>query len=127
MTHLTKHGVGTDHADSLGACNAVCVDGTNARTIVKEDVTASLLENLSVYPVPSKGVFDVKLTNVTLQTDILLFDTTGKLIERKVISAENSSANIITIGNYNLSSGIYLLKVINQNESVTKKVIVSKD
>lgn len=128
MTHLTKHGVGTDHADKLGGCNATCVDNTSAKEIVKTEVpTESISDNISVYPVPSQGVFDIKLTLNNLQTDILLFDTNGKLIERKVISAEDSSSNIITIGNYNLSSGIYILKVINQNESYTKKLLVTKN
>lgn len=127
MTHLTKHGVGTDHADSLGGCNAVCVNNYSSKSIVNTVQETSISENISVYPVPSRGVFDIRLTNVSLRTDFLLFDTNGKLIERKTISAENSSDNIITIGNYNLSSGIYLLKVINQNESYNRKIIVSKD
>ena len=62
-----------------------------------------------------------------MQTDILLFDYTGKLIERKSISKEISSENIITIGNYNLASGFYLLKIITKNEIVTKKLIISKN
>ena len=129
MTHLTKHGVGTDHADTLGACDATCVDNTSSKstTKVSVDPQPSISDNLNIYPNPSKGVFDVKLTNVTLQTTLILFDTAGKMIERKVISAENSSNNIVTIGNYRLSSGIYLLRVINKNESVTKKLMVSKD
>lgn len=129
MTHLTQHGVGTDHPDKLGACDATCVDNTNSRatTKVSIDPEPSINDNLSVYPNPAKGVFDVKLTNMTLETTLILFDTAGKMIERKVISAENSSNNIVTIGNYGLSTGIYILKVINQNESVSRKLMVSKD
>ena len=128
MTHLTQHGVGTSHADSLGACNATCVDSTSNRgfTNTTEDIY-SLEDNLTVYPNPSKGVFDVKLTKVTLKTDIILLDISGKIIDRKVISKENSSNNIVTIGNYNLSSGLYLLRIVNQDESVTKKLIVTQN
>jgi hypothetical protein len=129
MTHLTKHGRGTDHADSLGACNATCVDSTSSKSTGDNNnsFTTSIKDNLNVYPNPSKGMFDVRLTGVGLETAIILFDINGKLIERKVISAENSEQNIITIGNYNLSSGIYLLKITNQNESISKKIIVTKD
>jgi hypothetical protein len=128
MTHLTNHGAGTSHADSLGACNATCVDGFNAKGATKTVLSStSLNDNLLVYPNPSSGIFDVKLTSVELDTNIFLFDINGKLIERKTISKENSSQNIITIGNFNLSSGIYLLKIVNQNEAITKKVIITKD
>ena len=129
MTHLTKHGRGTDNADSLGACNATCVDSTSSKSTGDNNnsFTTSIKDNLNVYPNPSKGMFDVRLTGVGLETAIMLFDINGKLIERKVISAENSEQNIITIGNYNLSSGIYLLKITNQNESISKKIIVTKD
>ena len=129
MTHLTKHGVGTDHADSLGACNATCVGSSSGKGLddTKTSFTASISDNLNVYPNPSQGIFDIRLTGVGLETNIMLFDINGKLLERKMISAENSEQNIITIGNYNLSSGIYLLKIVNQDESVTKKLLVTKD
>lgn len=127
MTHLTKHGVGTDHADTLGACNAVCVDNTIAKSASKTSFTnTSIEDNLSIYPNPSNGIFDIKLTTVNLQTELFLFDTTGKLIERKSISKENSAGNIITMGNYNLASGIYLLKIMNKEETITKKLIIEK-
>ncbi|ARV05354.1 hypothetical protein BTO04_01005 [Polaribacter sp. SA4-10] len=127
MTHLTKHGVGTDHADTLGACNAVCVDNTNARATSKTSFTTTSIEdNLLIYPNPSNGIFDIKLTSVNLQTELFLFDTTGKLIERTSITKENSAENIITMGNHNLASGFYLLKIITENESVTKKLIIEK-
>ncbi|ARV05352.1 hypothetical protein BTO04_00995 [Polaribacter sp. SA4-10] len=127
MTHLTKHGVGTDYADTLGACNAVCVDNTNARSASKTSFTTTSIEdNLLIYPNPSNGIFDIKLTSVNLQTELFLFDTTGKLIERTSISKENSAENIITIGNHNLASGIYLLKIINKEETITKKLIIEK-
>ena len=60
------------------------------------------------------------------KTNIYLFDTTGKLIAHKSISKENNSGDLIRIGNYNLSSGIYLVKIITKHKAVTKKVIVEK-
>ncbi len=130
MKHLTLHGVDTDHADSLGACTATCVGGgANAKGDTKSSVATvpSLNDNLSIYPNPSNGIFDIRLTAVSLDTNIFLFDTTGKLIERKFISKEESSDNIVTIGNFNLSSGLYILKIITKNETVSKKLIITKD
>ena len=127
MTHLTKHGVGSDHADTLGGCNAVCVDNYSARKSSKQGVTTTSIEdNLTIYPNPSRGIFDIKLTAVQMKTNIYLFDTTGKTIEHKYISEENSSENIITMGNYNLASGFYILKIVTSDETVTRKLIVEK-
>jgi hypothetical protein len=87
-------------------------------------VSDSLEEALAIYPNPSRGVFNIKLKTFNVQTEIYLFDTTGKLIARKTISKEGNSGNTIAIGNKNLSSGIYLVKIMTKNETVTKKVIV---
>lgn len=110
-----------------------CDDSTAQKTAVKTSVkeavdteTISFEEELEVYPNPSKGVFNIKLSKVNVQTDIYLFDTTGKLISRKSISKENNSGDLIRIGSNNLSSGIYLVKIITNNKAVTKKVIVEK-
>jgi hypothetical protein len=84
----------------------------------------SFEEELLIYPNPSKGVFNIKLSAFNVETEIYLFDTTGKLIERKSVSKEDNSGNIIRIGSSNFASGIYLVKIITKEETVTKKVIV---
>jgi len=128
MTHLTQHGVGTDHADSLGGCNATCTTNNSSKGVTKtEENFYNLLDNLNVYPNPSNGIFDIKLTSISSETSVLLFDTTGKLIERKTISKENSTNNIVTVGNYNLASGIYLVKISNNKETISKKLIVARN
>ncbi len=126
-SHL-KHGLGTGHADSLGGCSATCITTIGQKSKSKQSNFnfASIEDNLRIYPNPSNGIFDIKLTVINLQTNILLFDSVGKLIESKSISKENSSENIITVGNNNLASGIYLLRVINKNETITKKLIIEK-
>jgi hypothetical protein len=106
-----------------------CDTYTEQKTAVKEAVSSvpdSIEETLVIYPNPSRGVFNIKLAIFNVETEIYLFDTTGKLIARKSISKENNSGNMIAIGNNNLSSGIYLVKIITKNETVTKKVIVEK-
>jgi surface protein len=106
-----------------------CDTSTAQKTTVKTAVDTEIIsfeEELQVYPNPSKGIFNIKLSTVNVQTDIYLFDTTGKLIVRKSISKENNSRDLIRIGNNNLSSGIYLVKIITNNKAVTKKVIVEK-
>jgi hypothetical protein len=110
-------------------CDTSTAQKTTVKTAAKKAVDTAITsfeEELQVYPNPSKGVFNIKLSTVNIQTDIYLFDTTGKLIVTKSISKENNSGALIRIGNNNLSSGIYLVKIITNNKAVTKKVIVEK-
>ncbi|MFT5254414.1 MAG: hypothetical protein ACI87N_003484, partial [Flavobacteriales bacterium] len=60
------------------------------------------------------------------QTEIYLFDTTGKLIARTSVSKENNSGSPVRIGNNNLSSGIYLVKIITKEDTVTKKLLIQR-
>ena len=70
---------------------------------------------LSIYPNPSKGIF-----NISIQEDanVTVNDILGKVIYTKKVKAGN---NTIDISNY--QSGMYLLNIINENGSVTKKLI----
>ncbi|TVZ55206.1 putative secreted protein (Por secretion system target) [Lutibacter sp. Hel_I_33_5] len=117
MQHLTKHGIGTDHADSLGACNAQCV--TN-QTILARTKTINL-SSVTTYPNPSNGIFEVRLSKAEDNTRLLLFDLTGKLILHKTISTKKAS-----MGSNNLPSGVYILKVIYNDSISTKKLIIEK-
>jgi hypothetical protein len=104
-----------------------CDSTPDQKTTVKDVLSNGISlfeENLKVYPNPSKGIFNIKLANLNVQTEIYLFDTTGKLIARTSVSKENNSGSPIRIGNYNLSSGIYLVKIITKEETLTKKVII---
>ncbi|MFT4544819.1 MAG: hypothetical protein ACI9EQ_001282 [Bacteroidia bacterium] len=79
--------------------------------------------NVSVYPNPSNGVFNLNFTNIDAKTNIFLFDMTGRLMEQKSITSAEASQNIL-IGNNVLSSGAYVIRVISGEKSITKKVIV---
>ncbi|MFN0728958.1 immunoglobulin-like domain-containing protein [Polaribacter gochangensis] len=127
MKHLLLHGADTSHGDSLGDCNATCIT-PNSNPIPVANDSENLLNNLefNVYPNPSKGVFQLKIANIKAGTQLNLMDVTGKLVSRKTITSEAMSQNI-TIGNRNLPSGIYILKIVSKEETITKKLIVSQE
>jgi hypothetical protein len=106
-------------------CDTYTEQKTSIKTAVAS-VSDFIEETLAIYPNPSRGVFNIKLAIFNVETEIYLFDTTGKLIARKSISKENNSGNMIAIGSNNLSSGIYVVKIITKDKAVTKKVIVEK-
>jgi hypothetical protein len=78
------------------------------------------LNNVSIYPNPSKGIFTLSLGDIE-PTSIVIYDITGKII--------SSNKNIITT-NYetsldisNASSGIYFVKIEADNQSIVKRII----
>ena len=74
------------------------------------NVTESTLEEVSVYPNPSNGVFNVNTSlNETLNANV--FDVAGKLIYTSTLS--NSS----TIDLSNFGKGTYILELSNSNGS----------
>ena len=129
MQHLSNHGVGTSHADKLGACDATCISDTNttiATSIENNNLTINnQLENVLVYPNPSNGVFEIRISNLKIGTELSLIDYTGKQIDYKKISSNNNQK--ILFGNKQLPSGIYFLRIRSTEETIVKKLIVQKE
>tara|TARA_R110001592_G_scaffold178278_3_gene419000 strand:+ start:774 stop:3533 length:2760 start_codon:yes stop_codon:yes gene_type:complete len=128
MQHLTLHGAYTSHGDRLGDCNATCISSNPivaAPIANNSEVSLNNLE-LQVYPNPSNGVFQIKIVNIKAGTEFNLFDVTGKLVSRKIITTDALSKSV-TVGNKNLPSGIYILKIISTEEIITKKLIINQN
>lgn len=85
--------------------------------------TASLsvneLENkINVYPNPSKGIFNITMDFEGDKT-VTLTSLTGQ-----VIRAYQVKDNQLKIDESDLASGLYMLTISNENNSVTRKIIV---
>jgi hypothetical protein len=87
--------------------------------------SASIINNLLIYPNPSNGVFKIKLKNTNVAAQLLLFDVLGKLVERRDVTAAQATQPILMDKSF-LQSGVYLLKIINKDEVVTKKIIIKR-
>ncbi|MCB9189736.1 MAG: PKD domain-containing protein [Flavobacteriales bacterium] len=83
------------------------------------------LDQLSVYPNPNDGNFNIQIeSSISLVLRFEIFDVTGKLIfgSREVLP---SGLSVIPMsGLNNLSSGIYSLNISNNDQIVTKKLII---
>jgi hypothetical protein len=70
-------------------------------------------------------VFNLTFQNKDTDTNIFLFDFSGRLIEQKSItSGSRSASKDILIGNNTLSSGLYIIKIISGDKTIIKKVMV---
>ncbi len=80
--------------------------------------------DVSVYPNPSDGIFNIKLnSNENIDVELLVVSTTGSVIYRDKSVALSGETNIrIDISNY--SKGAYQLILKGENGLITKQLIV---
>ena len=105
------------HGDCLGSCDGC--SSVSRKTSSNEETHT----DINIFPNPARGVFEVELGHNTNDTEVQLFDPSGKLIEQNVIRANSSS---IKMGNPDLSSGVYILKVNSEDGITTHKVMMRK-
>lgn len=113
--------LGTIKSYINGEEKSVSVDGSInclAQSGVKE-VTES--KNISIYPNPSKGTFNVELTSMKGEVTLSVVDFSGKMV--KTIITEGGQIAKMDISE--LSKGIYMLHV-NTNNSITTYRIVKQ-
>jgi subtilisin-like proprotein convertase family protein len=86
----------------------------------------NLLEEISLWPNPVKGILRIKINNVNNEeVSISLFDLQGRQISTSVNKVTNT---IFTreMETKNISSGVYLLRIEQGNKKATKKIIIAK-
>jgi len=101
-------------------------NGTNGETpygsllLVKDTLTgineiAAKNESISVYPNPSKGVFNFSITNYNQETrnNIEVYNVLGEKVSQVAVSNSQFTINLV-----NEPSGIYLFRIISENGSL---------
>ena len=78
------------------------------------------LNNVFIYPNPSKGVFTISVGNLQ-PTGIEVYDLTGKKVFAKNEIAISNFETKIDLSN--LTQGIYFVKIIDNNQSTVKRII----
>jgi hypothetical protein len=82
------------------------------------NITADV--NVSVYPNPATDQINVFFSQTGVYSKVQLLDETGRLIEEK-----NVNSSTITFNRNNLSSGLYLVRILKQDAlGVTKKIVL---
>ncbi|MDD2345255.1 MAG: T9SS type A sorting domain-containing protein [Bacteroidales bacterium] len=81
-----------------------------------------LKNNLSIYPNPSQGIFTVENSKSSVDIEsIEIYNSSGM----KIYSNFDINSNVYQINLNNQSKGLFLLKVKNSNETVTKRIIIN--
>ncbi|HLP64122.1 S8 family serine peptidase [Flavobacterium sp.] len=84
-------------------------------------VASSTLNNVSVYPNPTKGTVNVMIPNTTEKSIITLFDLQGREILKKETNQINTSFSIDS-----LQDGIYMVNIENSNGTISKKIVLRR-
>ncbi|WP_298117969.1 T9SS type A sorting domain-containing protein [Flavobacterium sp.] len=74
------------------------------------------VENISIYPNPSNGIFNIASGNLSIEK-VEVYDVTGKVIK------SNSTGNNSSIDLTDASSGIYFVKITANEQSTVKRII----
>ena len=119
-------GVGT-HTYSVIVRNNDGCEQTDTIDIIVEACTAidavNDLEEVSVYPNPSTGIFHIKLNGVNYETvQMNIYTATGKVIISKQLDAINSKDELVDLSE--MPTGIYYLNISDGVNSINKKLIV---
>ncbi|WP_417873992.1 T9SS type A sorting domain-containing protein [Xanthomarina gelatinilytica] len=75
---------------------------------------------ISVYPNPSNGSFNVQINKELSSLNYQLFDFYGN----KIIESNEEKTSLFSVSYNNLQSGIYIIKVINNEYTANAKVII---
>lgn len=84
-------------------------------------VTTATLENVTVYPNPTKGTLNVMIPYNDEKSIITLFDLQGREILKKETNQINTSLSIDS-----LQDGIYLVNIENNSGTVSKKIVLRR-
>jgi hypothetical protein len=79
----------------------------------------SVSENVLISPNPTNGLLNISFNTLPQNTKIELYNSIGALVLTKEMSNKNNTINVSE-----LSSGIYFMKVLEENNLVAVKKVV---
>lgn len=100
---------------ALDACSGL----GNKVSVGNEKNIEKNISEISIFPNPNNGNFTIQFENQIENNSVEIFSVVGQ----KVFEKFDVKTNIIEISN--LEKGVYFVKVTNQNNGKTKKVIVN--
>jgi hypothetical protein len=101
--------------------NTVCFHSCNACLSAGANELASTVNSFDVYPNPANQNFYIR-SNSTNESQLSIYDNTGKLVKQQAVSAEDIS---VSVSEFN--SGIYFLKLQSADGlTKTKKLLVHR-
>ena len=110
--------------DTTGATNPITIDmfsnkNVNVNFNETTDVKSIGESDVTVFPNPAMGFFNIKTPDNNIEAKLSIFDVNGKLRIQKIIYASGSQVDVS-----GLSHGVYSIRVVAQNGTTVKKLVV---
>lgn len=100
----------------------------SSRKILSNDYVKNLEGDLEleflIHPNPTYGQIHLKILGLNDQARLQLYDLSGKSLYNESINEDNQQSFTKTLNLSDYESGIYILKLVNNNRVITKKVIL---
>jgi hypothetical protein len=92
----------------------------SARLARNEKEKSNSYSEIKIYPNPAIDYVTVFIPHNNLETTIELIDISGRKLQTHFFTGLES--NIISV--YGLASGVYVLKIVNNNESMRRRITI---
>ncbi|NNE31161.1 MAG: T9SS type A sorting domain-containing protein, partial [Winogradskyella sp.] len=91
-----------------------------------DSINEDYLVDASLYPNPANDILNIKLIGSFDTSMIKFYDITGKIVQTNKISNENYGTSVTAQVNVSsLQTGIYIVKVEDENNQIVKRLIVN--
>jgi len=77
--------------------------------------------SMNLYPNPSSGIFNIKIEGLTVGAEIHIADISGRIVKKQSISGRDNS---IIVDLSASKKGVYLVKIITDKTSTSRKLII---
>lgn len=81
---------------------------------------------IGIYPNPANNYFNIYIHESLDVSSIFLYDTNGRLLKQVSVEKTMHGNSLVNISTNDLQNGIYLLKLISNNNIFYKSVVLSK-
>lgn len=115
---ISSPGIGTLSVYGVNECGVSNPATLNIQSTVNiEDIED--LNEIEIFPNPTTSIVNINNRSTKLLTHLMIYDLTGKLIEKFDLNNQNNCINIEF-----LSTGFYILKLFDQDQIIkTTKMI----
>ncbi len=120
--------IGNSIIDINGTCSALSLNFIEV--VVQETAECAVTStkelnenNVKIYPNPAVNLITVEYNELSQNAIVKVFDLQGKLVLTQDLTEGNGVSNLEI---ENLFGGMYLIKVVSNEDSITKRILISK-
>ncbi|MDD2387925.1 MAG: T9SS type A sorting domain-containing protein, partial [Bacteroidales bacterium] len=88
---------------------------------VANSISSNETAEISIYPNPNNGMFNISFGNVNGEVYYQIYDTQGSIIVNKNIHTNGDTIEEVSL---NLTSGVYFVRIITETQTLIQKLVI---